>query len=148
MNWNLNDIATLLKIYFIVIYGFIILALDYAEIPHKTFSVLCILMTADIVTGVIKGYVLKELSSRPIITGMLRKTGLLLAIYFIFLGVSVIKEFGFIGNLALGMFILAELISILGNIMAVREKQKISEHDALVSMLDILKKVFKEKGSS
>ena len=148
MNLNINDLATIVKVYFVVVYSLVIVALDYAEIPHKAFFVLCILMSADIITGIIKGFTLKELSSRPIVTGMLRKTGLLLAIYFIFLGVSVIKEFGFIGNLALGMFILAELISILGNIIAVREKQRISEHDALIVISNVLKDLFQKRGKT
>ena len=148
MNLNINDLATIIKVYFVVVYSLVILALDYAEIPHKAFFVLCIFLSADIITGVIKGFILKELSSRPIVTGMLRKTGLLLAIYFIFLAASVIKEFGFLGNLALSMFILAELISILGNIIAVREKQRVSEHDALIVVSNILKDLFQKRGKT
>lgn len=148
MNLNINDLATIIKVYFVVIYSFIILALDYAEIPHKAFFVLCIFVSADIITGIIKGFVLKELSSSPIIRGMLRKSGLLLAIYFIFLGASVVKELGFFGNLALSMFILAELISILGNIIAVRGKQRVSEHDALIVVSNILKDLFQKRGKT
>lgn len=140
------NIAATIKLYFALVYSYLLIALNYAEIPHKAFFVLCILMVADITSGVIKGFVLKELSSRPIVNGMLRKTGLLLAIYFIFLGVSVIPEFAFLGNLALGMFIFAELISILGNIVAVREKQKVSEHDALVKIYNFTVATYEKMG--
>lgn len=143
---NLNDISVLLKIYFSIFYSYILISLDYAGIPEKTFVVLCILMTVDIFTGIWKGYILKELSSSPIITGLIKKSGLLIALYMIFLGVSVIAELNFIGDLFIGMFILAELISIVGNIVAIREKYKISEHDALLQVSEVLKDLFKKKG--
>lgn len=143
---NLNDISVLLKIYFSIFYSYILISLDYAGIPEKTFVVLCILMTVDIFTGIWKGYILKELSSSPIITGLIKKSGLLIALYMIFLGVSVIAELNFIGDLFVGMFILAELISIVGNIVAIREKYKISEHDALLQVSEVLKDLFKKKG--
>lgn len=148
LNYYLNDISILLKIYFLVVYSFILSALDYAEIPHKTFAVLCILMTTDIMTGIYKGYILRELSSSPITTGILKKAGLLIAIYMIFLGVTVVPEFGFVGNLFIGMFVLAELISIIGNISAVNQKQRVSEHDALVQVSEVLKDLFKKRGKT
>lgn len=143
---NLNDISVLLKIYFSIFYSYLLISLDYAGIPEKTFVVLCILMTVDIFTGIWKGYILKELSSSPITTGIIKKSGLLIALYMIFLGVSVVPELNFIGNLFVGMFILAELISIVGNIVAIREKYKISEHDALIQVSEVLKDLFKKKG--
>lgn len=143
---NINDISVLLKIYFSIFYSYILISLDYAGIPEKTFVVLCILMTVDIFTGIWKGYILKELSSSPITTGIIKKSGLLIALYMIFLGVSVVPELNFIGNLFVGMFILAELISIVGNIVAIREKYKISEHDALIQVSEVLKDLFKKKG--
>ncbi|MCG3684098.1 phage holin family protein [Aliarcobacter butzleri] len=143
---NINDISVLLKIYFSIFYSYILISLDYAGIPEKTFVVLCILMTVDIFTGIWKGYILKELSSSPITTGIIKKSGLLIALYMIFLGVSVVPELNFIGNLFVGMFILAELISIVGNIVAIREKYKISEHDALLQVSEVLKDLFKKKG--
>ena len=142
----INDISVLLKIYFSIFYSYILISLDYAGIPEKTFVVLCILMTVDIFTGIWKGYILKELSSSPITTGIIKKSGLLIALYMIFLGVSVVPELNFIGNLFVGMFILAELISIVGNIVAIREKYKISEHDALLQVSEVLKDLFKKKG--
>lgn len=145
---NLNDISVLLKIYFSIFYSYILISLDYAGIPEKTFIVLCILMTVDIVTGIWKGYILKELSSSPITTGIIKKSGLLIALYMIFLGVSVVSELNFIGNLFVGMFILAELISIVGNIVAIREKYKVSEHDALLQVSEVLKDLFKKKGKT
>ncbi|MFY4822005.1 phage holin family protein [Aliarcobacter butzleri] len=145
---NLNDISVLLKIYFSIFYSYILISLDYAGIPEKTFVVLCILMTVDIFTGIWKGYILKELSSSPITTGIIKKSGLLIALYMIFLGVSVVSELNFIGNLFVGMFILAELISIVGNIVAIREKYKISEHDALIQVSEVLKDLFKKKGKT
>lgn len=143
---NLNDISVLLKIYFSIFYSYILISLDYAGIPEKTFVVLCILMTVDIFTGIWKGYILKELSSSPITTGIIKKSGLLIALYMIFLGVSVVSELNFIGNLFVGLFVLAELISIVGNIVAIREKYKISEHDALIQVSEVLKDLFKKKG--
>lgn len=143
---NINDISVLLKIYFSIFYSYILISLDYAGIPEKTFVVLCILMTVDTLTGIWKGYILKELSSSPITTGIIKKSGLLIALYMIFLGVSVVPELNFIGNLFVGMFILAELISIVGNIVAIREKYKISEHDALIQVSEVLKDLFKKKG--
>ncbi|KLD96663.1 phage holin family protein, partial [Aliarcobacter butzleri] len=140
------DISVLLKIYFSIFYSYILISLDYAGIPEKTFVVMIILMTVDIVTGIWKGYILKELSSSPITTGIIKKSGLLIALYMIFLGVSVVPELNFIGNLFVGMFILAELISIVGNIVAIREKYKISEHDALLQVSEVLKDLFKKKG--
>ncbi|MFX4154219.1 phage holin family protein [Aliarcobacter butzleri] len=145
---NINDISILLKIYFSIFYSYILISLDYAGIPEKTFVVLCILMTVDIFTGIWKGYILKELSSSPITTGIIKKSGLLIALYMIFLGVSVVPELNFIGNLFVGMFILAELISIVGNIVAIREKYKISEHDALLQVSEVLKDLFKKKGKT
>ena len=145
---NINDISVLLKIYFSIFYSYILISLDYAGIPEKTFVVLCILMTVDIFTGIWKGYILKELSSSPITTGIIKKSGLLIALYMIFLGVSVVSELNFIGNLFVGMFILAELISIVGNIVAIREKYKISEHDALLQVSEVLKDLFKKKGKT
>ncbi|MCT7552000.1 phage holin family protein [Aliarcobacter butzleri] len=145
---NINDISVLLKIYFSIFYSYILISLDYAGIPEKTFVVLCILMTVDIFTGIWKGYILKELSSSPITTGIIKKSGLLIALYMIFLGVSVVSELNFIGNLFVGMFILAELISIVGNIVAIREKYKISEHDALIQVSEVLKDLFKKKGKT
>ncbi|MBF7065751.1 phage holin family protein [Aliarcobacter butzleri] len=144
----INDISVLLKIYFSIFYSYILISLDYAGIPEKTFVVLCILMTVDIFTGIWKGYILKELSSSPITTGIIKKSGLLIALYMIFLGVSVVPELNFIGNLFVGMFILAELISIVGNIVAIREKYKISEHDALLQVSEVLKDLFKKKGKT
>ncbi|RBQ30684.1 hypothetical protein CRU92_10950 [Arcobacter sp. FW59] len=144
---NLNDLSVLLKIYFSIFYSYILISLDYAGIPHKTFFVLCTLMTVDIFTGIYKGYILKELSSSPITTGIIKKSGLLIALYMIFLGVSVVPELNFIGNLFVGMFILAELISIVGNIVVIREKYKISEHDALIKISEVLKDLFKKKGN-
>ncbi|MCT7908806.1 phage holin family protein [Arcobacter lacus] len=145
---NLNDISVLLKIYFSIFYSYILISLDYAGIPEKTFVVMIILMTVDIFTGIWKGYILKELSSSPITTGIIKKSGLLIALYMIFLGVSVVPELNFIGNLFVGMFILAELISIVGNIVAIREKYKISEHDALIQVSEVLKDLFKKKGKT
>ena len=144
----IDDISVLLKIYFSIFYSYILISLDYAGIPEKTFVVLCILMTVDIFTGIWKGYILKELSSSPITTGLIKKSGLLIALYMIFLGVSVVPELNFIGNLFVGMFILAELISIVGNIVAIREKYKISEHDALLQVSEVLKDLFKKKGKT
>ena len=144
----IDDISVLLKIYFSIFYSYILISLDYAGIPEKTFVVLCILMTVDIFTGIWKGYILKELSSSPITTGLIKKSGLLIALYMIFLGVSVVSELNFIGNLFVGMFILAELISIVGNIVAIREKYKISEHDALLQVSEVLKDLFKKKGKT
>lgn len=144
----IDDISVLLKIYFSIFYSYILISLDYAGIPEKTFVVLCILMTVDIFTGIWKGYILKELSSSPITTGIIKKSGLLIALYMIFLGVSVVPELNFIGNLFVGMFILAELISIVGNIVAIREKYKISEHDALLQVSEVLKDLFKKKGKT
>lgn len=144
----INDISVLLKIYFSIFYSYILISLDYAGISEKTFVVLCILMTVDIFTGIWKGYILKELSSSPITTGIIKKSGLLIALYMIFLGVSVVPELNFIGNLFVGMFILAELISIVGNIVAIREKYKISEHDALLQVSEVLKDLFKKKGKT
>lgn len=143
---NINDISVLLKIYFSIFYSYILISLDYAGIPEKTFVVMIILMTVDTLTGIWKGYILKELSSSPITTGIIKKSGLLIALYMIFLGVSVVPELNFIGNLFVGMFILAELISIVGNIVAIREKYKISEHDALLQVSEVLKDLFKKKG--
>ncbi|MCT7596437.1 phage holin family protein [Aliarcobacter butzleri] len=143
---NINDISVLLKIYFSIFYSYILISLDYAGIPEKTFVVLCILMTVDTLTGIWKGYILKELSSSPITTGIIKKSGLLIALYMIFLGVSVVPELNFIGNLFVGLFVLAELISIVGNIVAIREKYKISEHDALIQVSEVLKDLFKKKG--
>lgn len=145
---NINDISVLLKIYFSIFYSYILISLDYAGIPEKTFIVLCILMTVDIFTGIWKGYILKELSSSPITTGLIKKSGLLIALYMIFLGVSVVSELNFIGNLFVGLFVLAELISIVGNIVAIREKYKISEHDALLQVSEVLKELFKKKGKT
>ncbi|MFW2306500.1 phage holin family protein [Aliarcobacter butzleri] len=143
---NLNDISVLLKIYFSIFYSYILISLDYAGIPEKTFVVMIILMTVDTLTGIWKGYILKELSSSPITTGILRKSGILIALYMIFLGNSIVPELGFIANLFVGLFVLAELISIVGNIVAIREKYKISEHDALIQVSEILKDLFKKKG--
>lgn len=143
---NINDISVLLKIYFSIFYSYILISLDYAGIPEKTFVVMIILMTVDTLTGIWKGYILKELSSSPITTGIIKKSGLLIALYMIFLGVSVVPELNFIGNLFVGMFILAELISIVGNIVAIREKYKVSEHDALLQVSEVLKDLFKKKG--
>ncbi|MCT7633925.1 phage holin family protein [Arcobacter lacus] len=144
----IDDISVLLKIYFSIFYSYILISLDYAGIPEKTFVVLCILMTVDIFTGIWKGYILKELSSSPITTGLIKKSGLLIALYMIFLGVSVVSELNFIGNLFVGLFVLAELISIIGNIVAIREKYKISEHDALLQVSEVLKDLFKKKGKT
>ncbi|MDN5077659.1 phage holin family protein [Aliarcobacter butzleri] len=143
---NINDISVLLKIYFSIFYSYILISLDYAGIPEKTFVVMIILMTVDTLTGIWKGYILKELSSSPITTGILRKSGILIALYMIFLGNSIVPELGFIANLFVGLFVLAELISIVGNIVAIREKYKISEHDALIQVSEILKDLFKKKG--
>ncbi|WP_046997310.1 phage holin family protein, partial [Aliarcobacter butzleri] len=66
----IDDISVLLKIYFSIFYSYILISLDYAGIPEKTFVVMIILMTVDIVTGIWKGYILKELSSSPITTGI------------------------------------------------------------------------------
>ncbi|MFW2307551.1 phage holin family protein [Aliarcobacter butzleri] len=143
---NLNDISVLLKIYFSIFYSYILISLDYAGIPEKTFVVMIILMTVDTLTGIWKGYILKELSSSPITTGILRKSGILIALYMIFLGNSIVPELGFIANLFVGLFVLAELISIVGNIVAIREKYKISEHDALIQVSEVLKDLFKKKG--
>ena len=142
----IDDISVLLKIYFSIFYSYILISLDYAGIPEKTFVVLCILMTVDIFTGIWKCSILTELSSSPITTGIIKKSGLLIALYMIFLGVSVISELNFIGNLFVGLFVLAELISIVGNIVAIREKYKVSEHDALIQVSEILKDLFKKKG--
>ncbi|KLE02205.1 phage holin family protein, partial [Aliarcobacter butzleri] len=142
------DISVLLKIYFSIFYSYILISLDYAGIPEKTFVVMIILMTVDIVTGIWKGYILKELSSSPITTGILRKSGILIALYMIFLGNSIVPELGFIANLFVGLFVLAELISIVGNIVAIREKYKISEHDALIQVSEVLKDLFKKKGKT
>lgn len=143
---NINDISVLLKIYFSIFYSYILISLDYAGIPEKTFVVMIILMTVDTLTGIWKGYILKELSSSPITTGILRKSGILIALYMIFLGNSIAPELGFIANLFVGLFVLAELISIVGNIVAIREKYKISEHDALIQVSEVLKDLFKKKG--
>ncbi|MEV9642935.1 phage holin family protein [Aliarcobacter butzleri] len=143
---NLNDISVLLKIYFSIFYSYILISLDYAGIPEKTFVVMIILMTVDTFTGIWKGYILKELSSSPITTGIIKKSGLLIALYMIFLGNSIVPELGFIANLFVGLFVLAELISIVGNIVAIREKYKISEHDALLQVSEVLKDLFKKKG--
>ncbi|MCG3680241.1 phage holin family protein [Aliarcobacter butzleri] len=143
---NINDISVLLKIYFSIFYSYILISLDYAGIPEKTFVVMIILMTVDTLTGIWKGYILKELSSSPITTGILRKSGILIALYMIFLGNSIVPELGFIANLFVGLFVLAELISIVGNIVAIREKYKISEHDALIQVSEVLKDLFKKKG--
>lgn len=143
---NLNDISVLLKIYFSIFYSYLLVSLDYAGIPEKTFVVMIILMTVDTLTGIWKGYILKELSSSPITTGILRKSGILIALYMIFLGNSIVPELGFIANLFVGLFVLAELISIVGNIVAIREKYKISEHDALIQVSEVLKDLFKKKG--
>ncbi|MFW2600146.1 phage holin family protein [Aliarcobacter butzleri] len=143
---NLNDISVLLKIYFSIFYSYILISLDYAGIPEKTFVVMIILMTVDTLTGIWKGYILKELSSSPITTGILRKSGILIALYMIFLGNSIVPELGFIANLFVGLFVLAELISIVGNIVAIRERYKISEHDALIQVSEVLKDLFKKKG--
>ncbi|MCG3651983.1 phage holin family protein [Aliarcobacter butzleri] len=143
---NLNDISVLLKIYFSIFYSYLLISLDYAGIPEKTFVVMIILMTVDTLTGIWKGYILKELSSSPITTGILRKSGILIALYMIFLGNSIVPELGFIANLFVGLFVLAELISIVGNIVAIREKYKISEHDALIQVSEVLKDLFKKKG--
>ncbi|MCG3690147.1 phage holin family protein [Aliarcobacter butzleri] len=143
---NINDISVLLKIYFSIFYSYILITLDYAGIPEKTFVVMIILMTVDTLTGIWKGYILKELSSSPITTGILRKSGILIALYMIFLGNSIVPELGFIANLFVGLFVLAELISIVGNIVAIREKYKISEHDALIQVSEVLKDLFKKKG--
>lgn len=143
---NLNDISVLLKIYFSIFYSYILISLDYAGIPEKTFVVMIILMTVDTFTGIWKGYILKELSSSPITTGIIKKSGLLIALYMIFLGNSIVPELGFIANLFVGLFVLAELISIVGNIVAIREKYKISEHDALIQVSEVLKDLFKKKG--
>ncbi|MCT7576417.1 phage holin family protein [Aliarcobacter butzleri] len=146
IQYYINDISVLLKIYFSIFYSYILISLDYAGIPEKTFVVMIILMTVDTLTGIWKGYILKELSSSPITTGIIKKSGLLIALYMIFLGVSIVPELNFIGNLFVGMFILAELISIVGNIVAIREKYKVSEHDALIQVSEILKDLFKKKG--
>ena len=143
---NINDISVLLKIYFSIFYSYLLISLDYAGIPEKTFVVMIILMTVDTLTGIWKGYILKELSSSPITTGILRKSGILIALYMIFLGNSIVPELGFIANLFVGLFVLAELISIVGNIVAIREKYKISEHDALLQVSEVLKDLFKKKG--
>ena len=143
---NINDISVLLKIYFSIFYSYILISLDYAGIPEKTFVVMIILMTVDTLTGIWKGYILKELSSSPITTGILRKSGILIALYMIFLGNSIVPELGFIANLFVGLFVLAELISIVGNIVAIREKYKVSEHDALIQVSEVLKDLFKKKG--
>ena len=103
-------------------------------------------MTADIITGIYKGYILKELSSSPIMTGIIKKSGLLIALYMVFLGISVMSELSFIASLFVGMFIIAELISIIGNIVVIREKSKVSEHDALIQVSEILKDLFKKRG--
>lgn len=142
----INDISVLLKIYFSIFYSYLLISLDYAGIPEKTFVVMIILMTVDTFTGIWKGYILKELSSSPITTGILRKSGILIALYMIFLGNSIVPELGFIANLFVGLFVLAELISIVGNIVAIREKYKISEHDALIQVSEVLKDLFKKKG--
>ena len=141
---NINDISVLLKIYFSIFYSYLLISLDYAGIPEKTFVVMIILMTVDTLTGIWKGYILKELSSSPITTGILRKSGILIALYMIFLGNSIVPELGFIANLFVGLFVLAELISIVGNILAIREKYKISEHDALIQVSEVLKDLFKK----
>lgn len=142
----INDISILLKLYFAIFYSLLLVTLDYAQIPHKTFFVLCILMTVDILTGIYKGYILKELSSSPIMTGIIKKSGLLIALYMIFLGISVIPDLGFIAALFVGMFVLAELISIVGNIVVIIEKNKVSEHNALIQVSEILKDLFKKRG--
>lgn len=144
--FNIQDIATTIKLYFMIFYSFIIILLDYAEMPHKVFFVLCIFMIGDIVTGIARAFVLKELSSRLIVLGMLRKIALIVAIYLLFLASSIITEFGLIANIAVGIFISAELISIFENLISLQQKERVSEHDALVKITEMLKEFFIKKG--
>jgi len=122
------------------------MSLDYAGIPHNTFHVITVLMCADIVLGIMKGYVLREISSRPIITGITRKSLLLVALYMVCLGITVIPELGFVSRLFVGMVILAELISITRSTISIREKYKVSEHDALIKASEMLITLFERKG--
>lgn len=108
----------------------------YLGIDAKIFGFYVALLFIDFITGVIKGAVNKDLSSRKAINGFFSKFTILLLI--LSLGVfGKINEYD-MSYILSGTFFalsLAELYSIIGNAYEIRTGKKVTEYDAVALIL-------------
>ncbi|MDO3681400.1 phage holin family protein [Paenibacillus ehimensis] len=80
------------------------------------FTILLGLMLLDYITGLMAGYVQKELSSRTGITGLMRKTCIIILIGCVYMvEISVLKSNGVIGDGVVIAYSVIEFLSIVEN---------------------------------
>ncbi|MDO3681975.1 phage holin family protein [Paenibacillus ehimensis] len=80
------------------------------------FTILLGLMLVDYITGLMAGYVRKELSSRIGITGLIRKTYIIILVGCVYLvEISVLKSDGVIGDGVVIAYSVIEFLSIVEN---------------------------------
>lgn len=80
------------------------------------FTILLVLMVVDYATGLMAGYVRKELSSRIGIAGLIRKTYIIILVGCVYLvEISVLKSDGVIGDGVVIAYSVIEFLSIVEN---------------------------------
>lgn len=109
----------------------------------ENYTILAVFMGIDIITGVIKSFKVSgghSIKSRKIQAGILSKSCILIIpVLIVWAGRGVDVNLLWFGRGALGMLILAECYSIVGNIHAITRNKEKDEFDAVSFVLNKIK---------
>jgi phage-related holin len=111
----------------------------------ENYTILAVFMGIDILTGLIKVWRVEggsSIKSRKIQAGVISKAFILIIpIIIVWSGRGVGIDLSWFGHGALGMLILAEAYSIIGNIHAISRKEEKAEFDAVSFVLNKIKAI-------
>lgn len=114
-------------------------------LSYENYTILAVFMGVDVLTGLIKAYKANggsSIKSKKIQVGVLSKACILIVpIVIVWAGRGVELDFLWFAKGSLGMLVLAEAYSIIGNVHAIARGKEKSEFDALSFVLNKIKHV-------
>lgn len=148
MSWHNEITATIIEWFKTFWYFVAVFTFDFLEIPETQLSILGILMSIDVLTGISKVYKInpKLITSHDLAMGVLKKFLTVIIVYVIALvakGVwipaSHFMEWG------LSLLIMAEWYSVIQNVYAFRTGKILPEYDVISIILKRLSLFIEEK---
>ncbi len=130
-----------------VSYALLVPLFTYIGVSKELVAILCVLIVLDIITAILREYVVGErIRSRMFWIGVTAKLLLILIPFVVILvGKGVGIDLGSLGKVTLSIFIVAEGYSIIGNIIQIRAKDKsIDEQDAITAVIKGIESTLKK----
>ena len=127
-------------------YGVLVPIFAYTQVPQELVILASIMITIDIITGIIREWILGQFRSRELMKGLVSKFILMLVPFIMaMVGKGIGIDMTIMVKMVLSTFIVAEAYSSIGNIVQIRKGTDISEQDSITFVLqkaqDVIKNV-------